>query len=119
MIPIATLVASLREEAADLKGYIAGLPDDLRAGPYGEVYRSRLKVLLEKLAAEETPPSPIIWRRCGQEWFAQMGGTCITVGTISNEIWFWSIRGVAAGQRRHDTAESAKREVERVAEVLL
>ena len=39
--------------AWDLESYLAGLPDELREGPYGAVYRSRLELLRDELATAE------------------------------------------------------------------
>lgn len=51
-------------EIADLRQYIAGLPDNFRSGPYGSVYRQRLDGLVNELATHElletaaiTPPA--------------------------------------------------------------
>jgi hypothetical protein len=43
----------LRAEIGDLESYLAGLPDELREGPYGAVYRSRLELLRDELATAE------------------------------------------------------------------
>jgi len=43
----------LEDELGDLRGYINALPRDLREGPYGAVYRTRLQTITELLQAEE------------------------------------------------------------------
>jgi hypothetical protein len=43
----------LRAEISDLRAYIGGLPEALRKGPYGEVYRLRLHELLDELSIVE------------------------------------------------------------------
>lgn len=46
-------VASLREEIADLRSYLLGLPGDMQSSEYGRAYDRRLAALLQQLAEEE------------------------------------------------------------------
>jgi len=48
-----TVATSIRDEIADLRNYLAGLPDTLRTGPYAETYRRRLDMLFDQLAQQE------------------------------------------------------------------
>ena len=48
-----TEATSIREEISDLRNYLAGLPDELREGPYAQSYQQRLHMLFEQLTAQE------------------------------------------------------------------
>ncbi len=43
-------MADTKTEAEDLAELLAGLPDDVREGPFGEVYARRLAQLLEEVS---------------------------------------------------------------------
>ncbi len=50
---ISMRATSLREEISDLRAYIGGLPEEIRNGPYGEIYQERLECLLREVAEIE------------------------------------------------------------------
>jgi hypothetical protein len=50
---MSTEASNIREEIGDLRDYLAGLPELMRQGTYGQTYRRRLDMLLEKLAESE------------------------------------------------------------------
>jgi hypothetical protein len=50
---MSTEASSIREEIADLRNYLAGLPENLRTGPYAETYRRRLELLFDQLTEQE------------------------------------------------------------------
>lgn len=52
-LSMTTEAVSIREEIADLRSYLAGLPEALRAGPYADTYRRRLDMLFEQLTEQE------------------------------------------------------------------